>query len=288
MKDKIQLFQDQKIRAAWDGDKEEWLFSVVDVVGVLTEQVDYQQARNYWKVLKNRLTEEAGQPVTVCNQLKLRAQDGKMRLTDVASQQELLRIIQSIPSKKAEPFKQWLAQVGSDRLDEAQNPELAINRAMAHYQNLGYDEAWINARLQSIQFRKELTDEWQRTGVKEGSEYALLTSIMTKGWSGKTVKEYKQFKGLKKQNLRDNMTSLELALNILAETSATELSKSIDPEGMDGQTDVARRSGKIAGDARKHIESQTGRSVISPQNSQDLRLDGSRDRDIQEMKGGAK
>ena len=286
MKDKIQLFQDQKIRAAWDEEKEEWLFSVVDVVGTLTEQVDYLKARKYWNKLKERLTAESDELVTICHQLKLRAQDGKMRLTDVANQQELLRIIQSVPSKKAEPFKQWLAQVGSDRLDEAQNPELAINRAMAHYQNLGYDEAWINARLQSIQFRKELTDEWQRTGVKEGQEYAILTNIMTQGWSGKTVKQYKQFKGLKKQNLRDNMTSLELALNILAETSATELSRSIDPEGMDGQTDVAKRSGKIAGDARQNIESQTGRSVISPQNSQDLRLDG--DKNSQTLKGRAK
>lgn len=286
MKDKIQLFQDQKIRAAWDEDKEEWLFSVVDVIRVLTEQPSQDGARNYWKVLKKRLIDEGNQSVANCNQLKMKSTDGKYYKTDVVDIKSLLRLVQSIPSKKAEPFKQWLAQVGSDRLDEAQNPELAINRAMAHYQNLGYDEAWINARLQSIQFRKELTDEWQRTGVKEGSEYALLTSIMTKGWSGKTVKEYKQFKGLKKQNLRDNMTSLELALNMLAETSATELSKSIDPEGMDGQTDVARRSGKIAGDARKNIENQTGRSVISSQNSQDLRLDS--DKNSQKLKGKTK
>lgn len=286
MKDKIQLFQDQKIRAAWDEDKEEWLFSVVDVIRVLTEQPSQDGARNYWKVLKKRLIDEGNQSVANCNQLKMKSTDGKYYKTDVVDTKSLLRLVQSIPSKKAEPFKQWLAQVGSDRLDEAQNPELAINRAMAHYQNLGYDEAWINARLQSIQFRKELTDEWQRTGVKEGSEYALLTSIMTKGWSGKTVKEYKQFKGLKKQNLRDNMTSLELALNMLAETSATELSKSIDPEGMDGQTDVARRSGKIAGDARKNIENQTGRSVISSQNSQDLRLDS--DKNSQKLKGKTK
>ena len=286
MKDKIQLFQDQKIRAAWDEDKEEWLFSVVDIIRVLTEQPSQDGARNYWKVLKKRLIDEGNQSVANCNQLKMKSTDGKYYKTDVVDTKSLLRLVQSIPSKKAEPFKQWLAQVGSDRLDEAQNPELAINRAMAHYQNLGYDEAWINARLQSIQFRKELTDEWQRTGVKEGSEYALLTSIMTKGWSGKTVREYKQFKGLKKQNLRDNMTSLELALNMLAETSATELSKSIDPEGMDGQTDVARRSGKIAGDARKNIENQTGRSVISSQNSQDLRLDS--DKNSQKLKGKTK
>lgn len=272
MKNKIQLFQDQRVRTAWDPDNEEWLLSVVDVVRILTDQPDHQAARNYWKVLKNRIRSETNQPVTKRNQLKMRAEDGKMRLTDVANQQELLRIIQSIPSKKAEPFKQWLAQVGSDRLDEIQNPELAIDRAMIYYRNLGYNESWINARLQSIQFRKELTDEWKRTGVKEGQEYALLTNIMTQGWSGKTIKDYKQFKGLKKENLRDNMTSLELALNILAETTTTELSKTSDPQGVEAQKDIAGRGGKVAHDARKNIESQTGRSVISPQNAKDLRL----------------
>ncbi|MGD8373619.1 MAG: BRO family protein [Candidatus Woesebacteria bacterium] len=272
MKSKIQLFQDQQVRTAWNVDKEEWLLSVVDVIRILTDQPDHQSARNYWKVLKNRIQKESGQPVTKRNQLKMRAEDGKMRLTDVANQQELLRIIQSVPSKKAEPFKQWLAQVGADRLDEIQNPELAIDRAMIYYRNLGYDEGWINACLQSIQFRKELTDEWKRTGVKEGQEYAMLTNIMVQGWSGKTIKDYKQFKGLKKENLRDNMTSLELALNILAETTATELSKTSDPQGVAAQKDISQRSGKIAGDARKNIESQTGQSVISPQNAKDLRL----------------
>lgn len=273
MKNAIQLFQDQPIRMAWDAENEEWLVSIVDVVRVLTDG-NYQSARKYWKNLKSRLAKEgADQLVTNCYQLKMRAEDGKMRLTDVANNRDILRIIQSVPSKKAEPFKQWLAIVGAERIEEAQNPELAINRAMLHYRNLGYDEAWINARLQSIQFRKELTDEWKRTGVQEGQEYALLTSIMTQGWSGKTVKQYKQFKGLKKENLRDNMTSLELALNILAETSATELSKTHDPSGLDGQKDIARSSGKIAGDARKNIESQTGRPVISSQNAKDLRID---------------
>ena len=272
MKNKIQLFQDQPVRMAWDAENEEWLVSVVDVVRVLTEG-NYQSARKYWKNLKSRLVKEgADQLVTNCYQLKMRAEDGKMRLTDVANNKEILRIIQSVPSKKAEPFKQWLAAVGAERIEEAQNPEIAIDRAMLHYRNLGYDEAWINARLQSIQFRKELTDEWKRTGVKEGQEYALLTSIMTQGWSGKTVKQYKQFKGLKKENLRDNMTSLELALNILAETSATELSKAHDPSGVDGQKDIARSSGKIAGDARKNIESQTGRSVVSSHSAKELQI----------------
>ena len=272
MKNKIQLFQDQPIRMAWDAENEEWFVSVVDVVRVLTEG-NYQSARKYWKNLKSRLVKEgADQLVTNCYQLKMRAEDGKMRLTDVANNKEILRIIQSIPSKKAEPFKQWLATVGAERIEDTQNPELAIDRAMMHYRNLGYDEAWINARLQSIQFRKELTDEWKRTGVKEGQEYALLTSIMTQGWSGKTVKQYKQFKGLKKENLRDNMTSLELALNILAETSATELSKTHNPNGIDSQKDIARSSGKIAGDARKNIESQTGRPIISRHSAKELQI----------------
>lgn len=248
------------MRTAWDADSEEWLFSVVDVIRVLTDN-DYQRARKYWNKLKERLTDEGFQPVTNRHQLKMRAQDGKMRLTDVANTKELLRIIQSVPSKRAEPFKQWLAQVGNDYIDESQNPELAIDHALMHYRNLGYDENWVNARLQSIQFRKELTDEWQRTGVSENKDFALLTTILTKGWSGKSVKEYKQFKSLKKENLRDNMTSLELALNTLAEASTTELSKNLDPQGTAGQIDVAKRGGKIAGDARRNIEKQTGKSV---------------------------
>lgn len=270
----IQLFDNQEIRSAWDVDTEQWYFSIVDVIRVLTDQPNRESARNYWKSLKSRIKDESGQPGTKRTQLKMKAEDGKMRLTDVVNTKELLRLVQSIPSPKAEPFKQWLAEVGNERIDEAQNPELAINRAMMHYRTLGYDENWINARLQSIQFRKELTDEWKRTGVKEGKEYALLTGIMMKGWSGKTVKEYKQFKGLKKENLRDNMTSLELALNILAETTATELSKTNNPDGLDGQKDIANRSGEIALDARKNIEKQTGHSVISPRNAKDLRIGG--------------
>jgi inositol-5-monophosphate dehydrogenase len=270
----IQLFDNQEIRSAWDVDTEQWYFSIVDVIRVLTDQPNQESARNYWKSLKSRIKDESGQPGTKRTQLKMKAEDGKMRLTDVVNTKELLRLVQSIPSPKAEPFKQWLAEVGNERIDEAQNPELAINRAMMHYRTLGYDENWINARLQSIQFRKELTDEWKRTGVKEGKEYALLTGIMMKGWSGKTVKEYKQFKGLKKENLRDNMTSLELALNILAETTATELSKTNNPDGLDGQKDIANRSGEIALDARKNIEKQTGHSVISPRNAKDLRIGG--------------
>lgn len=270
----IQLFDNQEIRSAWDVDTEQWYFSIVDVIRVLTDQPNQESARNYWKSLKSRIKDESGQPGTKRTQLKMKAEDGKMRLTDVVNTKELLRLVQSIPSPKAEPFKQWLAEVGNERIDEAQNPELAINRAMMHYRTLGYDENWINARLRSIQFRKELTDEWKRTGVKEGKEYALLTGIMMKGWSGKTVKEYKQFKGLKKENLRDNMTSLELALNILAETTATELSKTNNPDGLDGQKDIANRSGEIALDARKNIEKQTRHSVISPRNVKDLRIGG--------------
>lgn len=270
----IQLFDNQEIRSAWDVDTEQWYFSIVDVVRVLTDQPNQEAARNYWKSLKSRIKDESGQLGTKRTQLKMKAEDGKMRLTDVVNTKELLRLVQSIPSPKAEPFKQWLAEVGNERIDEAQNPELAINRAMMHYRTLGYDENWINARLQSIQFRKELTDEWKRTGVKEGKEYALLTGIMMKGWSGKTVKEYKQFKGLKKENLRDNMTSLELALNILAETTATELSKTNNPDGLDGQKDIANRSGEIALDARKNIEKQTRHSVISPRNVKDLPIGG--------------
>ena len=270
----IQLFDNQEIRSAWDVDTEQWYFSIIDVIRVLTDQPNQEAARNYWKSLKSRIKDESGQPGTKRTQLKMKAEDGKMRLTDVVNTKELLRLVQSIPSPKAEPFKQWLAEVGNERIDEAQNPEIAINRAMMHYRTLGYDENWINARLQSIQFRKELTDEWRRTGVKEGKEYALLTGIMMKGWSGKTVKEYKQFKGLKKENLRDNMTSLELASNILAETTATELSKTKNPDGLDGQKDIANRSGEIALDARKNIEKQTGHSVISQRNAKDLRIGG--------------
>ncbi len=272
MKNKIKLFQKQKVRAIWDENLEEWFFSVVDVVKILTNQPSYQTARKYWNKLAERLKNEGSQVVTKCHRLKLLAPDGKMRETDVASTKTVLRLIQSIPSKKAEPFKLWLAEVGNDRVNESQDPELAIDRAMISYRNLGYSEEWINTRLQSIQFRKELTDEWKRSGVKEGSEFAILTNIMTKEWADKTIKEYKKFKSLKKENLRDNMTSLELALNILAETSTTELSKALKPDNIDKNKNIAERGGKIAGDARKNIEAQTKKSVISSKNSKSLRL----------------
>lgn len=220
----IKLFEHKEVRSVWDEEQEKWYFSIIDVIEVLTEQPNYQGARNYWKVLKSRLLKEGNETVTNCNQLKMRAEDGKLRLTDVADVPQPLCLIQSIPSPKAEPFKLWLAQVGSERLDELQDPELTINRAMQDYLRLGYSENWINQRLKSIEIRKELTDEWKRVGVKEGQQFAVLTDIITKAWSGKTTKEYKQFKGLKKENLRDNMTNTELILNMLAEASVKDIS----------------------------------------------------------------
>ncbi len=272
MKNKIKLFQKQKVRSIWDENSEEWFFSIIDIVKILTDQNDYQLARKYWNKLAERLRNEGSQVVTKCHRFKILAPDGKMRETDVADVKVILRLIQSIPSPKAEPFKLWLAEVGNDRINESQDPELIIDRAMISYRNLGYSEEWINTRLQSIQFRKELTDEWKRSGVKEGVDFAILTNIITEEWAGKTIKEYKKFKGLKKENLRDNMTSLELALNILAETSTTELSKAFNPSNIDKNKDVARRGGKIAGDARKNIEAQTKKAVISSKNSKNLRL----------------
>ncbi|MCF7820592.1 MAG: hypothetical protein K9M44_03950 [Candidatus Pacebacteria bacterium] len=266
----IILFNEKQVRRHWDEEKELWYFSVVDVIEILTESKNPQV---YWRVLKKRLLDEgSNETVTKCNGLKMRSKDGKMRITDVADTETLFRLIQSIPSPKAEPFKVWLAKVGYERIEETEDPELAIDRAMISYRNLGYSEQWINARLQSIQFRKELTDQWRKSGVKENLEFAVLTNIMTKEWAGKTIKEYKKFKGLKKENLRDNMTSLELALNILAETSTTELSKTLKPKVVDKNKDLAKRGGKIAGDARKNIEAQTKKSVISSKNSKSLRL----------------
>lgn len=266
----IILFNEKQVRRHWDEEKELWYFSVVDVIEILTESKNPQV---YWRVLKKRLLDEgSNETVTKCNGLKMRSKDGKMRITDVADTEILFRLIQSIPSPKAEPFKVWLAKVGYERIEETEDPELAIDRAMISYRNLGYSEQWINARLQSIQFRKELTDQWRKSGVKENLEFAVLTNIMTKEWAGKTIKEYKKFKGLKKENLRDNMTSLELALNILAETSTTELSKTLKPKVVDKNKDLAKRGGKIAGDARKNIEAQTKKSVISSKNSKSLRL----------------
>ena len=262
----IQLFEERKVRTVWDDQEEKWYFSIVDVCGVLTDSRDPQ---SYWRKLKQRLKEEGNQTVTNCHGLKMKAADGKMRMTDVADTEQLFRLIQSIPSPKAEPFKQWMAGVASHRLDQMQDPELNFEQAYADYRRLGYSDKWINQRLKSIEVRKELTDEWNRAGVQEGQQYASLTDIITKSWSGKTTKQYKQFKGLKKENLRDNMTNIELALNILAEASATEISKSRNPKGYRQSAEIARKGGDIAGDARKKLEKQVGHSVISPSKAAD-------------------
>ena len=271
-KQEIQLFEERKVRTIWDDEHEKWYFSIVDVVAVLTEQSDMLKARKYWNKLKQRLLEEGNQTVTNCHQLKMKAADGKMRLTDVADQEQLFRLIQSIPSPKAEPFKQWMAQVASQRLDQMQDPELSIDQAIMDYKRLGYSDAWINQRIKSIEVRKELTDEWQRTGVQAGQQYASLTDIITKEWSGMTTKQYKQHKGLKKENLRDNMTNLEIALNILAEASATELSKQRNPKGFMGQTKVAKDGGSVAKVARQQLEEQLGRTIISKEKASDYLL----------------
>ena len=269
--DQIQLFENKRIRTAWDAEKEEWYFSIVDVVAVLTDQPDARHASTYWAVLKKRLNDEgAGQLLTICKQLKMTAADGKKRLTDVADTELLLRIIQSIPSPKAEPFKLWLAQVGRERIEETINPELTIDRALETYLKKGYSREWINQRLQAIQVRKELTDEWDARGVQMGKEYAILTDEITKAWSGMNTRQYKNLKGLKKENLRDNMTTLELVLNMLAEATTTEISKQKAPEGLRENVEVARSGGKIAGDARKAIEQQTGVPVITSQNAAQL------------------
>jgi len=257
----VQLFEQRKVRTIWDSDQEKWYFSVVDVIGVLT---DSPAPNNYWKVLKNRLKKEGNETVTNCNRFKMLAADGKMRLTDVADQQQLFRIIQSIPSPKAEPFKQWMSQVASDRLDQMQDPELSIQQAVADYKRLGYDEKWIKSRLRSIEVRNDLTDEWHRCGVEEPKDFAFLTAILTKEWSGKTPAQYKQFKGLRKESLRDNMTNIELALNTLAEASTTELSKTQSPRGVKESATVAKQGGRIAKNARNELEKQLGHSVISP------------------------
>lgn len=265
----IQLFEEKKVRTVWDDEHEKWYFSIVDVVEVLTESTNPQ---TYWRVLKNRLKKEGNETVTNCNAFKLQAPDGKMRLTDVADTEQLFRLIQSIPSPKAEPFKQWMAQVASQRLDQMQDPELNFEQAYADYRRLGYSDKWINQRLKSIEVRKELTDEWNRAGVTEKQQYASLTDIITQAWSGKTTRQYKQFKGLKKENLRDNMTNIELALNILAEASTTEISKAQNPKGFKQSAAVARKGGQIAGDARMKLEAQTGRSVISSEKASDYLL----------------
>ena len=270
-KEALQLFEERKVRTVWDDQKEKWYFSIVDVCGVLTDSKD---ATAYWRKLKQRLKKEGNETVTNCHGLKLRATDGKMRMTDVADTEQLFRIIQSIPSPKAEPFKLWMAQVASQRLDQMQDPELDIDQAIMDYKRLGYSDAWINQRIKSIEVRKELTDEWKRTGVHEGLEYASLTDIITREWSGFTTKQYKNFKGLKKENLRDNMTNLEIALNILAEASATELSKQSDPDGYLGQTKIAKDGGSVAKAARKQLENKLGRSIISSSKASDYILPG--------------
>lgn len=263
----IQLFEQKQVRSHWDSEQEKWYFAIVDVVAVLTESTSPQ---SYWRKLKQRLTEEGNETVTNCHALKMTAADGKKRLTDVADSEQLLRLIQSIPSPKAEPFKQWLAQVGSERLSQMEDPERGIQQALQDYRNLGYSDDWINQRLKSIEIRKELTDEWQRVGVRE-QQFAVLTSIISQTWSGKTVKQYKEHKGLKTQNLRDNMTSTELILNMLAEASAKDISQAINPETFDQSKQVAKQGGNVAKVAREELEKQTGKSVISSENAQTLR-----------------
>ena len=264
---KIQLFENQRIRTAWDEEKEEWYFSIVDVVGVLTDSVD---PTAYWRKLKQRLKAEGNETVTNCHGLKMTAHDGKKRLTDVADTEQLLRIIQSIPSPKAEPFKLWLAQVGREHIEETIDPELTIERALETYLKKGYTREWINQRLQAIQVRKEMTDEWDARGVQKGVEYAILTDEISRAWSGMSTRQYKNLKGLKKENLRDNMTTLELVLNMLAEATTTEISKQKAPGTLSENIDVARAGGKVAGDARKAIETQTGVPVITSKNAAQL------------------
>ena len=270
--DKLQMFENQPIRTAWDEEQEEWYFSVVDVVAVLTDQPDSRHAAKYWSVLKTRLKNEGSELTTNCSQLKMKAADGKRRLTDVATTEQLLRIIQSIPSKKAEPFKMWLAMVGRERIEEIIDPELTIERALDTYAKKGYSPEWINQRMQTIRARKELTDAWDAHGVKKGKEYGILTDEVTKAWSGMTTRQYKNHKGLKKENLRDNMSTLELALNMLAEATTTELTNAQNPRGLEENRAVAKQGGKVAGNARKEIESRTGRPVITSDNAQTMLL----------------
>ncbi len=270
----MQLFEDQPIRSAWDAEHEEWYFSVVDVVQILAEQPDFNTARKYWNKLKQRLSAEgADELVTNCHQLKLKSpKDGKRYKTDVADTEQLLRIIQSIPSPKAEPFKLWLAQVGRERIEETIDPEQAIDRALETYLKKGYSEEWVHQRLLAIRIRNELTDEWQKRGVQKGREYAILTDEISKAWSGMTTRQYKQLKGLKKENLRDNMSDLELVLNMLAEASTTGISQAEKPEGMAENLAVAQRGGRVAGNARKELEREMGRPVISAENAKTMKL----------------
>lgn len=276
-KEAIKIFEEKKVRTVWDNETEEWFFSVVDVVAILT---DSPNPSNYWKVLKHMLRKEGNESVTNCNQLKLPSTDGKYYKTDVATTEQLFRLIQSIPSPKAEPFKLWMAQVAKERLDEMQDPELTIDRAMREYKALGYSDNWINQRLKSIEIRKDLTDEWKRHGLQEGVQFATLTDIIYQTWAGKTAKEYKQFKGLKKESLRDNMTNTELALNMLAEAATTELSKEKNPQHLEEHEVIAKQGGKAAEAARKQLESDLGHSVISPLNARTgLRLKDKNDKE---------
>ena len=263
-KNEIRLFEEKKVRSLWDDEQETWYLAIVDVVAVLTGSPNPQV---YWRVLKKRLSDEGNETVTNCNALKMVAPDGKMRLTDVADIEQIFRLIQSIPSPKAEPFKLWLAQLGKERLDEMQDPELTIDRALEQYLKLGYSENWINQRLKSIEIRKELTDEWKKRGMKEGMQFATLTDIITKTWSGNTTKEYKNLKGLKKENLRDNMTNTELILNMLAEASTKDISQATDPKTFDENKQVAQQGGNVAKVARKELESRTGKQVVTKLNA---------------------
>lgn len=266
----IQLFEDRRIRIAWDEANEEWYFSVVDVVGVLTDSPDYNTGRKYWNKLKQRLKEEGSELVTKCHQLKMTAADGKKRLTDVADTEQLLRIVQSVPSPKAEPFKLWLAQVGRERIEETIDPELTIERALETYLKKGYTREWVNQRLQAIQVRKELTDEWDARGVQQGKEYAILTDEITRAWSGMSTRQYKNFKGLKKENLRDNMSTTEIILNMLAETATKDISQQVRPETFEENRQVAKRGGRIAGNARRELEQEIGAPVITSKNATQL------------------
>lgn len=269
----IKLFEDKNIRTLWDDVNEQWYFAIVDIVAALTDSKD---ARNYWYVLKNRLKSEGSEVLTNCKGLKMRAPDGKMRITDAANTAQILRIIQSIPSPRAEPFKLWVAQVGSERLDEIADPEKAVQRGLEYYKRHGYSDGWITQRLKSIEIRKELTNEWDKSGVKKGLEYALLTDEITSAWSGMTTREYKKVKDLKKESLRDNMTNAELVLNMLAELSTTEIAKNEKPFGFHGHIDAARRGGKIAGEARQKLERETGKKIIAGKNAKELKKIGNK------------
>lgn len=269
---KIKLFESQEIRSEWDADAQKWWFSVLDVIAILTDQPDYKKVRNYWKWLKNKLIAEGSQLVSATNQLKLTAADGKKYSTDVVDTEQILRLIQSIPSKRAEPFKLWLAQIGNQRLDQLQDPELSIEQAMLDYKRLGYSDSWINQRLKSIEIRKELTDEWKKHGLQEGAQFSLLTDVIYKTWAGKTAKEYKQFKGLKKESLRDNMTNKELVINMLAELSTKEISEVANPQSLIEHKDVAKRGGGVAKAAKLKLEDETGLKVVSGYSAKQLRL----------------